>query len=317
VNPFAFPASRRSLLTAIAFALVGASACYRPSLTNGGSACSTMWDPVCPSGYDCVSGRCWLKGTKLDGAVVVPPPDAKVEVLPPDAMVDVKPDVPLVCIVPPTTCTPAAGPTCDLICQTGCPRCDQKCSINTNTGTPTCNAPSPELPRNLEEGCTPVSQGSASQTDNCLPGLVCLPSVLCGSRCVKFCRDDGDCGGSGCSRTFPGGVKYCDVPIVTCNPVTPLGTTGCPGAAQGCYLSTTVPDETRCDCTGAVKENGDCSASRNCFPGLVCADPSGQSVFICQRACKLTGTKSGCSNNIETCTPIKGSKTYGFCQPTP
>jgi hypothetical protein len=321
VKRLEFSAPRPSIPAALAVVLVGAASCYSPSISNGGVACNKEYqtDFECPSGYACrVDHRCWLKGTGPTG------PDGSVDQamdmkeagpveVRPDGTVEAPPDLGPMCIVAPMGCTPLAGATtCDLLCQTGCPKCDQKCSVNTTTGAPTCNAPMPGLARNMGESCTPVSQGTASQTDNCKPGLVCFPSVQCGSSCVKFCRVDADCPGSGCSRMFPNGTKYCDVPVVTCNPVTIAGPTGCMGNAQGCYLSTTVADETRCDCPGAALEGADCTFSRDCFPGLVCADPTGQSHFTCQRACKLTGTPNGCANNV-TCNPIKGSKTFGFC----
>jgi hypothetical protein len=314
--------SPRASLVAVFAALLAATACYSPSITPGGIPCgraNRLYDQDCPKGYSCRSdNRCWPpgKGPGVDGGVVT---DARIDgatdmvVTPPDAAMESKPEV-LVCIVMPMNCTSAGGPTCDPVCQTGCPRCDQKCSVNTSTGDPTCNVPSTGLARAEGEGCTPVSQGTAAQTDNCSPGLVCLPSVLCGNSCTKFCNANSDCPNSECSRTLPGGKKYCDVPVVTCNPVTPLGPMGCADSARGCYVSATVPDQTRCECAGSQTEGRDCTFSRDCFPGLVCADPTGLGLFNCQRSCKLTGPKSGCLS-AEMCVPIKGSQTYGFCQP--
>lgn len=308
-------------MAVFAAALLGASACYSPSITPGGIPCgraNRTFDQDCPTGYSCRSdNRCWPpgKGPGVDGGVVT---DTKVDLstdVPLDAMLEAKGDVPIVCLVPPTNCTPAAGPNCDPMCQTGCPRCDQKCSVNTKDA-PTCNVPSGPLVRQVGESCTQVSQGSAAQTDNCAPGLVCI-SAACGSTCFKFCHVDADCPGSECSRTIPGGVtKICDGPTVTCNPVTMLGATGCAFPAQGCYVSATIPDETRCDCPFAsVTEGQNCSVSRQCFPGLVCADPGGTGNFVCERACKLgvpAGMPNGCAAPT-TCNPIKTSKTFGFC----
>jgi hypothetical protein len=261
-------------------------------------------------------------GPGVDGGGTDTKVDGPADMSPPDAMVEAKPDAPIVCLVAPTNCTPAAGPNCDPMCQTGCPRCDQKCSVNTKDA-PTCNFPSPGLVRQLGESCTPVSEGSAAQTDNCAPGLVCNIMASCGDSCFKFCRVDADCPGSECSRTIRGGTtKLCDVPAVACNPVNNLnqGVTGCPFPAQGCYVSATIPDETRCDCPfDSVREGGDCTISRQCVRGLVCADPGGGGHFVCERACKLdvpAGMPNGCSAPT-TCNPIKTptttSKTFGFC----
>jgi hypothetical protein len=318
VKPLASPSSRVSLLAAAVAALLGAAACYSPKISPGGFACSKTYMQECPSGYSCrADNHCWLNGTNppadagVDHAVdqaVDTTVEAAAEVHPPDAMIEVQPT----CIVKPSPCTPAGGATCDPMCSTGCPVCDQKCSVNT-LGTATCNAPLAGLVRQLGESCTVDKAGSAGQTDNCAAGLLCI-QASCGSSCFKFCRVDADCPGSECSRTLTGGVKFCDVPAVkTCNPVTGLAPTNCPGSAQGCYVSATVPDETRCDCPFAdVHEGGDCTVSRDCLPGLVCADPNGQNHFICERACKLTGTVSGCTAPA-TCNSIKGSKTFGFC----
>jgi hypothetical protein len=305
---------------AMALALVGASACYKPKITNGGVACNKIFDQECPSGYSCLSdGRCWQDGTTPDADVeqmTDEKVEAPVDVTPPDAAPEAKPDAPIVCLVAPSNCTPAGGPGCDPMCQTGCPRCDQKCSVSSKD-MPTCNFPSGPLIRQVGESCTPVSQGTPAQTDNCAPGLVCIMAA-CGGTCFKFCRVDADCPSSECSRTIPGGVtKICDVPAVTCNPVTMLGATGCPFPAQGCYVSATIPDETRCDCPfDSVREGGDCTVSRQCVPGLVCADPGGAGHFVCARACKL-GVPAGMSNGClapTTCNTIKMSKTFGFCR---
>jgi hypothetical protein len=328
VKPSSSSSARASLVALAVLAAGFVQACYKPKITDGGFACSSTFKQECPTGYRCVNNRCW-SGPVPDASVDRPvdmkmdmPMDVPTEPLAekPETQPDVH-EVQPVCITKPSGCTPAVAGLCDPLCQTGCPGCDQKCSVNTLTGAPTCNAPSAGLVRKVGEGCTPVSPETALQTDNCLPGLVCLPSAACGATCVKFCRTDADCPSSACSRALPGGAKYCDVPTVTCNPVTALasGVTGC-APAQGCYVSSTVADETRCDCPAfSQKEGDDCGASHDCLPGLMCADPLGTSHFVCARACKLdvaAGMPNGCSAPT-TCnpvkTPTKTSKTYGFC----
>ncbi len=308
-------------IVATAIAAAGLGSCYKPSITNGGVACNTEYDEQyqCPSGYSCHAGRCWQNGTYDAGASDVPiesKPDAPIDA-PADGPVDkmdAPTEAPLVCITPPSSCTATApAGMCDLFCQTGCPRCDEKCSVDTK-GDRTCNAMTTgALVRQIGDSCTPVSQGTTDQTDNCAPGLVCL-SGTCGSNCYKFCRENTDCPSSECSRTLTGTtIKYCDVPAVTCNPVSALGATGCPAAGLGCYLSATVADETRCDCSfNSLHEGDDCSVSRDCLPGLMCADISGTNHPVCTRACKLGVTPNGCANS-GNCNPIAGSKTFGFC----
>jgi hypothetical protein len=329
------PTFSRASLSAFALAVAAlASACYKPSITDGGFACSSVYKQECPTGYVCdATGRCRLPSTAIltDGSAPktdADAGDAKLDV-PGDVAMEAPVDKPdgsapdgtpadaIACINKPSPCTSVDAGMCDPMCSTGCGRCDQKCSVNTANQL-TCNAPSGTLVRQAGESCTIVSGGSAAQTDNCAAGLVCI-QASCGASCFKFCRVDADCPGSECSRTLTGGTqKYCDVPAVTCNPVALLngGVTGCPAAAQGCYLSATVPDETRCDCPFAEQREGDdCTVSRQCLRGLVCADPTGQNHFVCARACKLNvpaGMQNGCAAPT-TCLPIKTSKTYGFC----
>jgi hypothetical protein len=323
------PSSFPGAVVLLALAGVVASSCYHPTITEGGFACSAKYKQECPETFHCspIDNRCY-KNEEPDAAVEqvpdgkmdkpsgtdvpaeAPRPDAA-----PEAPVDKPPEgPPPVCIKPVNGCAVMTAQLCDPVCQSGC-ACEEKCSVNA-TGTPTCNVPSPGLVRLINESCTVVLEGDPKQTDNCAPGLVCV-TASCGSSCFKHCRTDGDCpAGAPCTRTIgTSAYKFCDVPAVTCNPVTKLGDTGCPGSAQGCYLSATVPDETRCDCPFRdLKPGDDCSVSRQCLRGLVCADPNGQNHLTCQIACNLTvdASKNGCGVS-QTCLPIKTSKTYGVC----
>ena len=165
-------------------------------------------------------------------------------------------------------------------------------------------------PRGLGEECYIAFPGSAEQTDDCAPGLICLNDG-CGSRCYQFCKTDADCFISTCTGDAGGGVKVCDVQSVACNPVTndPME---CPGGVEGCYLSATTTDRTLCDCPfQAGPTNSSCSISQDCFPGLVCVDITGIGHSICRPVCDLTAGASGCP--AATCVPLNGSKKYGFC----
>lgn len=218
------------------------------------------------------------------------------------------PDAALQCAMPVPGCVVDGSKRCDPVCQSGC-GCQAKCSSNT-TGALTCNAPLPLRPKMLGEGCSIASLGSASQTDDCAPGLVCLQDA-CGERCYAFCRSDADCPGSTCTRDAGGGVKVCDVQATACNPIKNDMPTGCPTAAQACFLLSST-DRTACDCPGAGPANSMCSVSRDCFPGLACVDPDGMGNAICRPVCSLAAGANDCAAGM-TCTPIGGSQKYGYC----
>ncbi|HVU52814.1 MAG TPA: hypothetical protein VHL80_19165 [Polyangia bacterium] len=224
--------------------------------------------------------------------------------------VDSGTDMPVACNTPLSGCTAdTTGETCDPVCQAGC-ACHEKCSVNT-AGTLTCNEPLALRAKGLGEGCNYASLGTAAQTDDCMPGLVCLQDA-CASRCYRFCKTDADCPLSTCSRNAGGGVKVCDVQSTTCNPVKNNGMpTGCPAEAQGCFLLPNGTDTTLCDCPGASPPNTLCGNSRDCFPGLVCVDVGGTGSAICRPACGLATSAMDCPGS--TCTAIKGSKKYGYC----
>ena len=216
-------------------------------------------------------------------------------------------------------CQPDSAGLCDPFCQMGC-GCREKCSVNTG-GDLTCNAPSGTLRRDLLQNCSRLNIGSAMQTDDCAPGLVCLSGAddACGSRCYQFCRTEADCNNAPCDKTIAGGRKVCDVPFVNCRPATPVS--GCATAAQSCYLSTSNPTRTICDCPGSVRQNDPCNRSRDCLPGLVCVDPSNTGDFTCRQVCVLSEMGQGCPGGIgpNSCVPFRGSSTtmantmFGFC----
>ena len=301
-----------------AVATFGGAGCYKPSITTGSFMCNTGYKAGsgdCPDGFHCSEGVC-INGTPIV-TPVEPPPDVKPEAHP-DAVVDTRIDgasdpvaEPQMCNVSVTGCAPSSSGKCDPVCQTGCMGCHEKCASNT-AGTLTCNVPLNTRARQLGENCDIASKGEAAQTDNCAPGLLCLDDA-CGSRCYHYCKSDADCPMSTCTRDVGGGLKVCDVQAVACNPIkNPDVPTGCPLDAQGCYLSSTVTDRTVCDCPfQAGPTNSSCTISRDCFPGLVCVDVTGTGNSLCRPVCSVVAPASGCPGG--TCTSLKGSMKYGFC----
>jgi len=188
-----------------------------------------------------------------------------------------------------------------------------------------------------------VSQSSSDPTthsDNCQPGSACISHNACGPRCYQFCRTKADCEqttglGSTCTIDAGGGQSFCDVPTANCNPVNGAAGvsprySGCPLAVQGCYLSGESGNLT-CDCYNlpGARQGETCSHSRDCFPGLVCTDPTSISGKHCFKVCRLPSPdggadltrpdagESGCSD-YRNCIPIQltnGTQrsTYGFC----
>jgi hypothetical protein len=223
---------------------------------------------------------------------------------------------------------------CDPVCNTGCSQCYQKCSV-APTGDLTCNTPyMPTLPPlGVLAGPCQTSQSSGdptTQTDNCQPGTACVQHNVCGPRCYQFCRADTDCQTNAqCTIDAGGGNKYCDVPTMPCNPVAgaadKVGSSGCPGTVQTCYLSSDT-GHTTCDCytSPGLGHGASCVHARDCYPGLTCTDPFGNMGKKCYKVCRLPSdagaadpSEKGC--DVATCIPIvltNGSgltATYGVC----
>lgn len=168
----------------------------------------------------------------------------------------------------------------------------------------------------IGEFCTIMNQGLPSQTDDCGAGLACIEDG-CNRRCYKRCGSDGDCTNSTCSREVSGGL-VCDVPFVDCSPVGM--TSGCAGSmAVACYLSSSTPTRTICDCPfNAVGANSDCAHSRDCIRGLACVDRGGRSQ--CLQVCRI-GHDMDCPGGLPgSCHPYTGSpagtdenQVYGYC----
>jgi hypothetical protein len=292
--------------------IVGSLACYSPKISPGGFKCNIGILPPhdCPDGFVCnTSTNLCVHGPIVDAAADQP----TVETNPPiDAPPAEKPaaeaghDAPTeaACFKPPTTCTAAAGLTCDPVCQTGC-GCHDKCAVV--DGALACTTPFGSLGA-VGDACTIATDGS----DNCRPGLTCMADG-CGSRCYAYCRADQDCPMSACNRDAGGGQKVCDVPYVSCHPVIASPPNwGCPLSNDGCYLSPSARDVTLCDCPLAANRIGQpCKIAHDCNAGLVCIDPEGGNNYECHQVCSLTGANTCISGSA--CLSLNNSTQYGFC----
>jgi hypothetical protein len=318
------PSLRGLVPTALALGIAaggiaaGGAGCYRPNIKDGGLRCNLDAGAAhaCPEGFTCdmTTVQCW-KG-KHEGGVVDVPVDVPVEM---PAPMDGGPDGPPPCFDARPNCDPSDAALCDPFCQTGC-GCHEKCTVNADGGIGCGQVVLGDLQMptsQLFDRCEPTS-------DNCLPGLLCV-NDQCFGRCYAYCRNDSDCPNSFCSRSVPGGLTVCDVPIAdNCVP-TPLGigqSNNCPGSL-GCYISFNHPTHTLCDCAGGTSQGMPCTGSRSCFPGLLCADPTKDGgASICLKVCDLDPDGgAGCPGNLP-CQPYTGSSTsnpmnpkYGYCPP--
>ena len=308
------------LLSPLLVMLLGALplACYKPNILDGGLKCADAGAKACPEGFRCDRGTCWRNP---DGGG-----DSR-----PDVVADVADardggdasDGPCFEALP--NCIP--GPEmCDPVCRSGCPSCGEKCSVNT-AGALTCNPPVATMfPTTLMQRCMHESDGTPEQTDNCGPGLVCLEEQSCSPRCFQFCKNDGECANSTCTRDVvpgqSGGQKVCDVPFVdSCVPLQGGQNTGCgPTTNMVCWLSSTSPTRTFCDCPfGATGPNGPCTRTRDCVRGLACVDRGTGEPATCLQVCRL-GSMECPSGVVASCRQYFGNPagsvpnpTYGFC----
>jgi len=115
---------------------------------------------------------------------------------------------------------------------------------------------------------------------------------------------------STCSRDAGGGLKACEPPFTTCNPIKNGTPDGCGSDTDllVCYASRSMKDKTFCDCPSqAGGGNTACSVARDCFYGLVCAGPDPH----CRQVCNLARGSADCLGGM--CTPLNDSTTLGYC----
>jgi hypothetical protein len=293
-------------------------ACYKPNILDGGLKCADAGAKACPEGFRCDRGLCWKNA---DGGGESRP-DAVADVVDARDASDASDGPP--CFEASPACTPGPG-FCDPVCRSGC-GCREKCSVNP-AGALTCRQPLATMfPRTLMQGCEFESEGTEDQTDNCAPGLVCIREQACFPRCFQFCKTDSDCTNSTCTRNVvgatAGGQKVCDVPFVdSCAPLPGGQNTGCGSTAtMACWLSSTSPMHTFCDCPfGDTGSNGPCTRTRECIQGLACVDRGTGEPPICLQVCRL-GSNQCPSGVAASCRPYFGNPrgtvahpTFGYC----
>ena len=127
--------------------------------------------------------------------------------------------------------------------------------------------------------CTPDSEGTPQQTDNCAPGLVCLERAVVFRPLLPVLQErrrlhEFDLH----ARGRPGqavGRRSAMFRSSTAAFRCWAGKTRAAGPAttMACWLSSTSPTRTFCDCPfGATGSNGPCTRTRDCVRGLTCVD---------------------------------------------
>jgi hypothetical protein len=175
--------------------------------------------------------------------------------------------------------------------------------------------------RTLGQTCLASVTGTVGAASDCADGLECVGDCGAGksARCFRLCASDADCPDSACSRMAPAtGHPICEIAYSTCDPTVPAAS-GCPGAAERCYLLSsatslaggpaTVCDDCSLDALGAGTP---CSDSRSCAPGLVCPPQGSVAVGsgFCRHLCDPTMGNAGCQSG-QACRAF-GPK-WGYC----
>ena len=227
----------------------------------------------------------------------------------------------------PALCIPSiVGTGCDPVCQTGtqtgsCKWCTEKCGIAGDDGTAVCVDRVSSGARDKWQSCTPANLAGHKQTDNCVPGTICLGDFGSeNTRCFPLCGSAADCQNVACTprQVAPPltpdapvyTAKVCDPPYTSCatsccNPI--LGS-GCL-TGQTCYLvlndSKTNDNRTVCeDAVGIGGRTSTCTYSRECSPGWFCTD-SGS----CRQVCDPK-VPNPCLNGA-LCNPYGNQ--FGYC----
>jgi len=157
---------------------------------------------------------------------------------------------------------------------------------------------------------------------DCTPGTQCFtysgPSCTV-PVCLKFCKNDSDCGPAG-SGSFCQGNVSCPVDggvvatayrtcTFACDP-RGAATIGCP-AGLHCFVVDTM-DQVDCACTVATQtgtEGQTCTRGSDCAPGLICD----RSTTKCQKVCKRVGGSSTDCATGQSCTALTNDTIYGVC----
>jgi len=216
--------------------------------------------------------------------------------------------------------------------------CDtQYCSYSAVTGKGVCVAKQAASSIKAGDRCSFENAGTANQTDNCGPNMVCMTTEQGGNnyRCMIRCEANRDCPNVNCSsragisEDFVVQVKVCDPGAYLecgtdttqcCNPLSLDNPDQC---TQGQVCRLLVPKKieswaaqsshsfTTCDFAKGVGSSAtrpDCRGDWDCMEKNVCIEG------LCRRICEVNPTTSStpCSEANPECIPLGDN--YGYCQ---
>jgi hypothetical protein len=129
--------------------------------------------------------------------------------------------------------------------------------------------------------------------------------------CLKFCKEDADCGSGRClggvpCEGAPTDFRICSMP---CGPLA----SDPPTCASGMSCFIFSGEFTSCDCRKEMRGDGaPCKDAHECAPGLMCVGTEG----MCRPICRLTGQDCAADR---VCTKLiinaKEYMTWGACVP--
>jgi hypothetical protein len=193
--------------------------------------------------------------------------------------------------------TPLPTPeNCDFFLSCGCVQPSEKCSIRTDM-----------------RACVPF--GAKQPGETCVEDGECEPASLCGTldpttrRCLAFCDDAHACGtGQACYVKVTSAVE-----ATLCGQVCDLHTQNCELTTQACYPFSKLnqPGSGICVAPGAGIEGGVCKVANDCAKGLTCIGRDAK----CAKMCDRGGGAPTCGAG-QTCAPIIGQTTIGYCAAT-
>ena len=165
--------------------------------------------------------------------------------------------------------------------------------------------------------CQPSGMTAAGKP--CTGDGECVPGTLCLGICTAFCDADAECTSVGgiCALSLTGtagplpGVHLCS------DNCSPIGSTGCPGAGNGCTFDSELTGAMRtytyCTQVGTGVKGAACTTDFNCAPGFGCVNNG--TTHVCLQYCDVNNNSCGCNalENSKMVPYIVNGKTLGVC----
>jgi hypothetical protein len=192
-------------------------------------------------------------------------------------------------------CLDFETPDCDLYTDA---HCDDgfNCILGVHE-TPTC-----VLAGTVEVGQPCATQGS------CSDGVCMALAADTKNHCYQYCKLDSDCAaGARCLGMTGKAWKVCSLPegqYTLCN----LLEQDCEKSTQACFLHSSPIGKPICLAAGSGEVGDPCSTSSECKKGFDCIQGS-----LCRRLCRPQGGEPACASAFDSCIPIPGWTSAGYC----